>query len=73
MANSKTSFIFSLKSGTTKIFIVLSFEPVAINLSLGEKSKQYIEPAWSELEEKRNAEQEEKIRIKLEKKNAARV
>lgn len=33
----------------------------------------YIEPAWIELEEKRFAEQEEKKRLKMEKKLAARV
>ena len=33
----------------------------------------YIEPAWVELEEKRYAEQEEKKRLKLEKKLAKRV
>ena len=33
----------------------------------------YIEPAWVELEEKRYAEQEEKKRLKIEKKLAKRV
>ena len=33
----------------------------------------YIEHAWIELEEKRFAEQEEKKRLKIEKKNASRV
>ena len=33
----------------------------------------YIEPAWVELEEKRFAEQEERKRLKLEKKLASRV
>ena len=33
----------------------------------------YIEPAWIEMEEKRFAEQEERKRIKLEKKLASRV
>ena len=33
----------------------------------------YLEPAWVEFEEKRYAEQEEKKRIKLEKKLAKRV
>ena len=33
----------------------------------------YIEPAWVELEEKRFAEQEEKKRLKIEKKLAKRV
>ena len=33
----------------------------------------YIEPAWVEMEEKRIAEQEERKRLKLEKKLASRV
>ena len=33
----------------------------------------YLEPAWVELEEKRFAEQEERKRLKLEKKLASRV
>ena len=33
----------------------------------------YLEPAWVELEEKRLAEQEERKRLKLEKKLASRV
>ena len=33
----------------------------------------YIEPAWIEMEEKRFAEQEERKRLKLEKKLASRV
>ena len=33
----------------------------------------YLEPAWIELEEKRFAEQEERKRLKLEKKLASRV